>query len=297
MKIKIGESTTDKKDLFYLNKKKRENILISGSIGCGIYHSILCLFSSILNDNKVDSSITVLEHYSEELTSYFYNFLDMHNLADKFELVNLTDLNENTKVKTISDYINNCLENKKHILIILPEPFNKFHEEQFKFFIDTLKNLNVRNNETPIILENISSFSLTEIKAYNNIILELNFKNYFFISRILGLKDHVFSKENLSELEYTHKHFLKLKQMNEIKKDDLYFSNIYRMMKESLFQESLNFFYFYENKNMFQIKYEIPNVEYKIPNIDISLEKDIFLKNYKTINLEQLLLKLNIINF
>ena len=120
MKFPIGVCEKSKKDVFSLNKNKRENILISGSIGSGVYHQILCLFSSMLDNNHIESSITFNNSDSIDMISYFYNLLSLHNISHKFELINFRECKSDINLNAISSYINDCLDNEKHILIILP---------------------------------------------------------------------------------------------------------------------------------------------------------------------------------
>jgi hypothetical protein len=290
MKFKLGKNDKDESDCYYLKKNKRENILVSGSVGSGAYHLLLSMLSAIIKDNKIDSSIIISEYKKDEVLAYSYNLLDTLNLGHKFEFIDLTSINDNSCLISISNYINWCLKNKKHIFITPPLDIEPLRNKNFLFFIELLKKLNIKENQTPIVMENISKFNIEEIELYNSVVQELNKKNYFFITRILGLKDTKFSYIHMTSLELTHPHFLMLRQRERINKNDVLFKEIYILIKKNYFHESIDFFYFYNKKNMFQKKY-------KIFSENINNSKVNFLKNYTKLSLKRQILQLTINDF
>jgi hypothetical protein len=265
MRLKIGENKSKNKDPFYLEIKKQENIFVTCPDYTGIYHHMISLFSALIEDNNIEASITIRQKKSASSASYFYNLLSLHNIKDKFELIDLTRIKYSDSACNITKVINHYLENKKHIIILLPEIQNNFDN----FFINILDNLKINENSIPIFTENISNVIFNNINTFNDFTDYLNNKNYFFINLIDKFEKSFFSEANIKELSLMNQHIINLKQNKK---------------------EGINVNYLYKDKNMI-------NEIFLFIHKSILLDDSSFKLEYKIVDIKKTLLSINISNF
>jgi hypothetical protein len=206
MKLQIGQTKQNKKSDFYIELKEKENVFISCPANSGIRNHSLSLFSSLLKENDIKSSITISNANPIHSFNHFYDFLELYDMEDKFELIDFTLISNVISHKEITKLVNHYLNNEKHIIIIIP---NCIRGNFNDFLMQIIADLKKRDNPTPIIMEDVSNLIFQDIELYYDFTEYLNSKKFFFIDFVINLPLTFFSNTTVKKLS-CNKHFISI---------------------------------------------------------------------------------------
>lgn len=225
---------------FMFNKNPGENIYIDGSCGSGRLYIALSFLNEFLLDRDAPTSSIVVT-FDDDKVSIIEFF-------SRFESPGVTTTVAKEMFAACSIQKGEFIfVGKKHRIIAPATSFKNDwvagKEVRNQQVFELLRELPENTGpEIPIIIDDITHFSCADLAVYNDILLMLNKKGYFFITTTRGLFDDTATEERSSLLKYSHLHTLiakseykvnqqfypgiaNLKAFNELLPGDFYYFN------------------------------------------------------------------------